>query len=499
MLLGCLVVFYVSVEPFNPLRGRRRGDVRARRATDMLATDGAGRRAPPAARRGSVAAAVARCRSTHAARSRRRREHDDRCRPRRRPSRSSATRRRTRWRSTCPTGSRRRSRTCVNGSVDGCSVYDSGSVDERRQLLEQLRHVRRLAGRLGGGRRRPGRRARGGRGVGRVRHGGRDGTVYRVRYRRPPTRLWMAQRAVGHRRDARRRVPRSGCWRSACMRPIDVEGAGVPALPERGDDARIAHLNDLLAQVADVRTATEVGADRRAPTSGATTRRSPPTSATAGTASTSTSPAPTSSTPRSPRSSSSSPPDRRNSVRSGSGPDGPGRWLGGPSDRARVSRRGWRCRPGASHTSISSPSNRKAAFWTRTLASLRGSPCGSWPSLGAICSNGIGSAPESQITRPESADGVLERVDAPAGLDLAAATVGGDRSMDRYAHRAGGDHRRQLRHLVVAERDVHQHRLLRRVGQRIVDDVVDVAGPLGAVPHHLDHRQQQRRGRASLG
>ena len=36
-----------------------------------------------------------------------------------------------------------------------------------------------------------------------------------------------------------------------CMRPQDVEGAGVPALPERGDDARIAHLNDLLRLVAD--------------------------------------------------------------------------------------------------------------------------------------------------------------------------------------------------------------------------------------------------------
>jgi peptidoglycan/LPS O-acetylase OafA/YrhL len=32
----------------------------------------------------------------------------------------------------------------------------------------------------------------------------------------------------------------------ACMRPQDVSGAGVPALPERGDDARIAHLNELL-------------------------------------------------------------------------------------------------------------------------------------------------------------------------------------------------------------------------------------------------------------
>ena len=35
-----------------------------------------------------------------------------------------------------------------------------------------------------------------------------------------------------------------------CMRPKDVKGAGVPALPERGDDARVAHLNTLLRQVA---------------------------------------------------------------------------------------------------------------------------------------------------------------------------------------------------------------------------------------------------------
>jgi len=39
----------------------------------------------------------------------------------------------------------------------------------------------------------------------------------------------------------------------ACMRPQDVKGAGVPALPERGDDARVAHLNELLRQVAAAR------------------------------------------------------------------------------------------------------------------------------------------------------------------------------------------------------------------------------------------------------
>lgn len=36
-----------------------------------------------------------------------------------------------------------------------------------------------------------------------------------------------------------------------CMRPQDVEGAGVRALPERGDDGRVAHVNDLLRQTAD--------------------------------------------------------------------------------------------------------------------------------------------------------------------------------------------------------------------------------------------------------
>ena len=34
------------------------------------------------------------------------------------------------------------------------------------------------------------------------------------------------------------------------MRPVDARGAGVPALPERGDDARVAHLNTLLRRAA---------------------------------------------------------------------------------------------------------------------------------------------------------------------------------------------------------------------------------------------------------
>jgi peptidoglycan/LPS O-acetylase OafA/YrhL len=41
----------------------------------------------------------------------------------------------------------------------------------------------------------------------------------------------------------------------ACMRPQDVKGAGVPALPERGDDSRVAHLNDLMRDIAGSRPA----------------------------------------------------------------------------------------------------------------------------------------------------------------------------------------------------------------------------------------------------
>jgi hypothetical protein len=44
-----------------------------------------------------------------------------------------------------------------------------------------------------------------------------------------------------------------GLLEAACMRPVEAEGAGVPPLPERGDDVRVAHVNDLLRSVADTR------------------------------------------------------------------------------------------------------------------------------------------------------------------------------------------------------------------------------------------------------
>ena len=36
----------------------------------------------------------------------------------------------------------------------------------------------------------------------------------------------------------------------ACMRPVDSKGGPVPALPQRGDDTRTRHLNDLLREIA---------------------------------------------------------------------------------------------------------------------------------------------------------------------------------------------------------------------------------------------------------
>ncbi|MEM8618480.1 MAG: acyltransferase family protein [Actinomycetota bacterium] len=42
-----------------------------------------------------------------------------------------------------------------------------------------------------------------------------------------------------------------GLLEQACMRPVSVAGAGVPALPERGSDARVDHVNNLLIEVAD--------------------------------------------------------------------------------------------------------------------------------------------------------------------------------------------------------------------------------------------------------
>ena len=60
---------------------------------------------------------------------------------------------------------------------------------------------------------------------------------------------------------------------------------------------------------------------------------------------------------------------------------------------------------------------------------------------------------------------------------------------------AGGARRgvgRHVRDLVVAEGDLVHHLVRRRVRQRVVGQLVDVAVGVGAVPQDLDDRQQQR-------
>ena len=74
-----------------------------------------------------------------------------------------------------------------------------------------------------------------------------------------------------------------------CMRPHDVEGAGVPALPERGDDAA-GGARQRRCCASWPRRDPDHARSSTARDDGATTRRSPPTSATAGTACTPTSP-----------------------------------------------------------------------------------------------------------------------------------------------------------------------------------------------------------------
>jgi hypothetical protein len=51
-------------------------------------------------------------------------------------------------------------------------------------------------------------------------------------------------------------VGKVGLLEVPCMRPQNVAGAGIPAIPERGDDARTRHLSELLRQVAAENPAT---------------------------------------------------------------------------------------------------------------------------------------------------------------------------------------------------------------------------------------------------
>jgi hypothetical protein len=136
----------------------------------------------------------------------------------------------------------------VNGSVDGCSVYDSGSVDSSVSFSNNFA--------MCDGWQQDWADSAAGQDVALVVIGAWDvfdvkdgnGTVYDFGSPAADA-LWMANLKSGI--DAMLlEGPAVGLLEIACMRPVDVEGAGVPALPERGDDARIAHLNELLVEVA---------------------------------------------------------------------------------------------------------------------------------------------------------------------------------------------------------------------------------------------------------
>jgi hypothetical protein len=135
----------------------------------------------------------------------------------------------------------------VNGSVDGCSVYDSGSVRSSVEFSNNFSICQ--------GWQQQWADAASGNDVALVVVGAwdvfdidDDGTVYG--FATPDgDALFVSNLSSGI--DAMLAEGANvALLEVACMRPQDVEGAGVRALPERGDDARIAHVNDLLRRTA---------------------------------------------------------------------------------------------------------------------------------------------------------------------------------------------------------------------------------------------------------
>ena len=141
----------------------------------------------------------------------------------------------------------------TDGSVEGCSVYDEGTLEtERDGYTLSFGRCRRLAGRVGGGRRSGGRRRRPRRprvpGTCSTSSSTTAPTSSSVRRSGTPTSPKACNRASTRSNATGARV---ALLEVPCMRPQDVEGDGVPALPERGDDDRVAHLNDLWRGVAE--------------------------------------------------------------------------------------------------------------------------------------------------------------------------------------------------------------------------------------------------------
>ena len=135
----------------------------------------------------------------------------------------------------------------VNGSVDGCSVYDSGSVQSSVRFGNNFSICE--------GWQDDWAEAAAGNDVALVVVGAWDvfdiddnGTVYG--FATPEGDALFVRNLTSGIDAMLAEGANVALLEVACMRPQDVEGAGVRALPERGDDSRVAHVNDLLRETA---------------------------------------------------------------------------------------------------------------------------------------------------------------------------------------------------------------------------------------------------------
>jgi peptidoglycan/LPS O-acetylase OafA/YrhL len=136
----------------------------------------------------------------------------------------------------------------VNGSVDGCSVYDSGTVRSSVNFSNSFSICR--------GWQQQWADAASGADVALVVVGawdvfdieGDDGRIYG--FDTPAGDELFAANLMSGIDAMLAEGANVALLEVACMRPVDVDGAGVRALPERGDDARVAHVSQLLRWVA---------------------------------------------------------------------------------------------------------------------------------------------------------------------------------------------------------------------------------------------------------
>ncbi len=135
----------------------------------------------------------------------------------------------------------------VNGSVDGCSVYDSGSVQSSVSFGNNFAICQ--------GWQEEWADAAAGNDVALVVVGAwdvfdidDDGTIYG--FATPDGDALFVRNLTSGIDAMLAEGANVALLEVACMRPQDVEGAGVRALPERGEDSRVAHVNDLLRQAA---------------------------------------------------------------------------------------------------------------------------------------------------------------------------------------------------------------------------------------------------------